>query len=134
MTTTATELLYVDTNILIYLLEKHEPYSTLVAEALEAHATGDNAFVTSTISVTEFLAGTTAANLATLRAIPRLHFVALDEALAEQAALLQRKTKGLQLGDAIHLAAALQQQAEQFFTNDKQLAGIAKAYIPVKTP
>ncbi len=125
-------LLYLDTNILIYLLERHEPHSTKVAEILETYTANDGALATSAITVTEFLAGTLSSNLAIIRKIPKLNFAILDEALAEKAALLQRKTK-LQIGDAIHLATAVQLQVEQFFTNDKQFAKIAQAYLLVKS-
>lgn len=124
--------LYIDTNILIYLLERHEPYSTKVADILDAYTKIGNVLVTSAITVTEFLAGTVSSNLATMRKVPKLRFAPLDEALAEEAALLQRKTK-IQIGDAIHLATAIQLQAEYFFTNDKQLAKTVQAYLSVKS-
>lgn len=93
----AKRLLYPDTNILIYLLERHEPHSTKVAEALEEYTAADGMLVTSTITITEFLASTLSSNLATLRRVPKLNFVTFDEALAEKAALLQCKTR-LQIG------------------------------------
>jgi len=127
----AARILYLDTNILIYLLERHESYSAKVAEDLEAY-TKTGLLGTSTITITEFLAGTVSSNLSTIRKIPKLSFLTLDEVLAENAALLQRKTR-LQIGDAIHLATAMQLQAECFFTNDKQLAKVAQAYLPVKS-
>jgi predicted nucleic acid-binding protein len=125
-----TKLLYIDTNILIYLLERHEPYGAQVADILEAHANDGGELITSTITITEFLAGTMSSNATIIHTIPRLDFVALDEALAEQAAMIQRKTN-IKIGDAIHLATAVQQQAS-FFTNDKPLAKIAKKYLSVQ--
>lgn len=125
-------MIYLDTNILIYLLEQHDTYSNLVAEALEESAKSNVTLVTSTVTVTEFLAGTAPSSLATLHKVPRLQFISLSENLAEQAALLQRENN-LQIGDAIHLATAIERQVEVFFTNDKQLAKIAKKYLVVKT-
>jgi predicted nucleic acid-binding protein len=123
-------MLYLDTNILIYLLEGHETYAEAVADTLEEYAQSGGTFITSTIAITEFLAGTGSVDLTTLRQIPRLQFVTLDELLAERAALLQKK-EGLQIGDAIHLASAIQGQAD-FFTNDKILARAAKQYMAVR--
>jgi predicted nucleic acid-binding protein len=123
--------LYLDTNILIYLLERHEPYSNLVADTLEEYTKTGGTLVTSTITITEFLAGTASSNLTILRKVPKLQLISLDETLAEEAALLQSKTK-LQIGDAIHLATALQLHAQYLFTNDKQLAKTAEAHIAVK--
>lgn len=124
-------MMYLDTNILIYLLERHDTYSELVAAALEQATKAHDSLVTSAITVTEFLAGTVSSNLGTLHKVPRLRFVSLDESLAEQAALLQRESN-LKIGDAIHLATAIEHRAETFFTNDRQLAKIAKKYLPVK--
>ena len=131
MEVTGQQRMYLDTNILIYLLEQHGTYSRQVAQALEESTQSAEKLVTSTITVTEFLAGTAASSLSTLQMIPRLLFISLDEALAEQAALLQRKNN-LQIGDAIHLATAIENQAKVFFTNDKQLAKIAQRYMNIK--
>ena len=124
-------MLYLDTNILIYLLEGHEAYAEAVASMLGEYTSSGSLLVTSTITITEFLAGTDSIGLSVLRQIPRLQFIVLDELLAERAALLKIK-EGLQIGDAIHLATAIQQEAD-FFTNDKILARAAKEYTSVKT-
>jgi predicted nucleic acid-binding protein len=121
-------VLYVDTNILIYLLEQHERFSEAVARTLE---TAGGTIVTSTITIVEFLAGTVSSSLATLQQVPRLQFISLDEHLAEQAAAVQRRN-GLQIGDAIHIATAIEQHADAFFTHDKRLAKVAAEYMAVK--
>ncbi len=125
-------MVYLDTNILVYLLEQHAEYSQQVASTLEAAAQRGETFFSSTITITEFLAGTTSSTLDTLHRVPGLHFVALDETLAEAAALLQRK-ENLQIGDAIHLATALHHKASLLFTNDRQLAKVGSTYLSVKT-
>lgn len=124
---------YLDTNILIYLLEGHQQYGSQIATALEDLTEKDNFLVTSAITVTEFLAGTTSSSLNTLQLVPKLKFVMLDEVLAEQAANLQRKHSSLQIGDSIHLATALYAQSALFFTNDKQLAKVVAEYLRVRT-
>jgi len=123
-------MLYIDTNILIYLFESHDPFSKQVARVLEEFTKANKPLVTSTITVTEFLAGTDSSNLKTLHQVPNLIIIPLNESLAEQAAILQRKFK-MQIGDSIHLATAIEQPAESFFTNDKKLASIVEKYIPV---
>jgi predicted nucleic acid-binding protein len=125
-------LLYVDTNILIYLLEKHEPYSTKAAEILDAHAAEGGKLVTSTVTITEFLAGTVSSEISTLYMVPGLEFVVLDEALAASAADMQRDSN-LRIGDAIHLATAVHMRCGHFFTNDKLLAASVHKYLPVKS-
>lgn len=128
-----TTMTYLDTNILIYLLEGHQQYGSQIATALEDLTEKDNFLVTSAITVTEFLAGTTSSSLNTLQLVPKLKFVMLDEVLAEQAANLQRKHSSLQIGDSIHLATALYAQSALFFTNDKQLAKVVAEYLRVRT-
>lgn len=123
-------MLYLDTNILIYLFELHDPYSKKVATILEEFTESGKQLLTSAITVTEFLAGTTSSSLETLHRVPRLNIIPVDENLAEQAAKLQRKNS-IKIGDSIHLATAIQQKTEAFFTNDKRLTKIVEKYIPV---
>ncbi|HET9174022.1 MAG TPA: PIN domain-containing protein [Candidatus Saccharimonadales bacterium] len=124
---------YLDTNILIYLMEGHQQYGKIVAETLEDLTVQNQPLITSSITITEFLAGTTSSSLATLQQVPKMKFIALDEVLAEQAANLQRKHHSLQIGDAIHLATAIQEHANLFFTNDKFLAKTVSNYLTIKT-
>lgn len=122
-------ILYLDTNILIYLLEDHEQQSVRVAQALDDYTkTNDGILLTSVVAITEFLVGTVSSSLETLHKIPRLIFKEFDETLAEQAGTLQRQNN-FQIGDAIHLATAISTGSEFFFTNDKQLKKVASKYI-----
>ena len=123
-------MLYLDTNILIYLFELHDPYSKKVAIILEEFTDSGKQLVTSAVTVTEFLAGTTSSSLETLHKVPKLNIISVDEKLAEQAAILQRNNN-IKIGDSIHLATAIQQKAEAFFTNDKQLIKVIEKYMSV---
>jgi predicted nucleic acid-binding protein len=123
-------MLYIDTNILIYLFELHDPYSKKVATILEEFTDSGNQLVTSAVTVTEFLTGTTLSSLETLHKVPKLNIISVNENIAEQAAILQRKNS-IKIGDSIHLATAIQQKTEAFFTNDKRLTKIVEKYIPV---
>jgi predicted nucleic acid-binding protein len=124
--------MYVDTNILIYLFELHDPYSQQVASMLEKNSQEGKLLMTSVITITEFLAGTISSTLETLRQVPNLDFITLDENLAEQSAILQRKHK-LQIGDSIHLASAIKNNTETFFSNDKQLLKVVEKYMSVRS-
>lgn len=123
-------MLYLDTNILIYLFEQHDHFSEKVADILEEYTRENRSLVTSVITVTEFLAGTNSSSLETLSQVPSLAIVNLDARLAEQAAILQRKHK-IQIGDSIHLATAIQNQTKSFFTNDKVLSKVVENYMTV---
>lgn len=122
-------MIYIDTNIFIYLFEGHKLYGNQVANALDTYKDQNKQLLTSAITVTEFLAGTNDSNLNTLRQLPNLSIVPLDENIAEQAAILQRKNN-IKIGDSIHLATALKLKAESFYTNDKELSKIVTKYIP----
>lgn len=123
-------MIYLDTNILIYLFENHASYSEKVASKMEKYVAVGEKFITSSITVTEFLAGTESSSLGTLNQVPNLTIVTLDENLAEQAAVLQRKSQ-IKIGDSIHLATALHFQSSAFFTNDKNLTKVAEKFIKV---
>ncbi len=123
-------MLYLDTNILIYLFELHDPYSKKVAIILEEFTDGGKQLITSAVTVTEFLTGTTLSSLETIHKVPKLNIISVNENIAEQAAILQRKNS-IKIGDSIHLATAIQQKAEAFFTNDKKLIKVVEKYISV---
>jgi len=123
-------MLYLDTNILIYLFELHDPYSKKVAIILEEFTDSGKQLVTSAVTVTEFLAVTTLSSLETLHKVPKLNIISVNENLAEQAAIIQRKNS-IKIGDSIHLATAISQKAEAFFTNDKKLIKVVDKYLSV---
>lgn len=125
-------MLYIDTNILIYLLEDHGQRSQQVATALKRFSKQAHPFVTSVLTITEFLAGTECTDSDILYKIPNLGFHPLDTVVAEQAARLQRQ-HDLRIGDALHLATAQTLHASRLFTNDKQLTKIASGILPVVT-
>lgn len=56
--------------------------------------------------------------------------VDLDRAVFEQATLLRAHSQ-LKTPDALHLAAAIHAGCEEFWTNDKQLVGIAEKRLKV---
>ncbi len=124
-------MIYIDTNIFIYLFEQHPDFGEKVVQTIDA-LRENNQLICSALTVTECLAQVTEVTLDTFLAMPGLHMAILDANLAAEAGHLQRETH-LRIGDAIHLATAVQYKAELFFTNDKQLAKIAAKYLAVKT-
>jgi predicted nucleic acid-binding protein len=124
-------VIYLDTNILIYLFENHPIYGEQAARTI-TKLQEEHRFTCSTITITECLAQVTDITLGTFKSLPGLSLVSLDEAVASRAACLQRETT-LRIGDAIHLATALEQKADKLLTNDKQFAKTAKKYLPIQT-
>jgi predicted nucleic acid-binding protein len=121
----------VDTAPLIYFIEDVTPYADLlhpVFDRLERHAL---AAVTSTITLAEILTKPLAdKNFTlvdeikfTLKTFSTLSMVAIDEKLAEVAALV-RARHAIRLPDALQMAAAIQGEATLFITNDKRLKNV----------
>jgi predicted nucleic acid-binding protein len=126
-------VVYLDTVILIYLLEGHPSFGQSIATELTRLESQGQTFTTSVLTITEYLAGTSETTTEALKQIQRLSFVAVDEAIATRSADLQRE-HGLKIGDAIHLATCLERGCELFFTNDQKLAKAAKDYCVVLRP
>ena len=117
-----------DTTPLIYFIEDVTPYADLlypVFDRLESHAL---AAVTSTITLAEILTKPLIdKNFSlvdeikfTIRTFSTLSMVAIDEKLAEAAALI-RARHAIRLPDALQIAAAIHGEATLFITNDKRL-------------
>ncbi|MGR9014407.1 MAG: type II toxin-antitoxin system VapC family toxin [Gammaproteobacteria bacterium] len=56
--------------------------------------------------------------------------VELDRAIFEQATLLRANSQ-LKTPDALHLAAAIYAECEEFWTNDKQLVSVAGKHLKI---
>jgi predicted nucleic acid-binding protein len=117
-----------DTAPLIYFIEDVTPYADLlnpVFDRLESHALGA---VTSTITLAEILTKPLVdKNFSlvdeikfTIKTFSTLSMVAIDEKLAEAAALI-RARHAIRLPDALQIAVAMQGEATLFITNDKRL-------------
>lgn len=126
-------MVYLDTNVIIYLLEDHPDYGRQTAKKLADLKTEGQSFIASTILATEFLAGSTATSFNDLARVTDLTFEDVSLEIARSAAIHQQE-HGLAMGDAIHLATAtILSQVSTFFTYDKQLADAAAKYLKVIT-
>ena len=117
-----------DTAPFIYYIEEVTPYADLldcVFNLVENHAVRS---VTSAVTWAEILAKPFADknfSLAdeikfALKSFASLSVVTIDEKLAEAAALIRARYT-LRLPDALQIAAALQEEATLFLTNDKRV-------------
>lgn len=119
---------YLDTNIIIYLLEGFEPHAAILSQLLQMIEEGQITCITSELTVAEVLVRpfkqdatehiktyTDALNdprLVKLKPVTYQTFV--------DAAFTRAET-GMKLPDAIHVAAALQTKCDIFLTNDKKI-------------
>jgi len=122
------KLVGADTMVFIYHLEDHPKYAPLTRFIFEAWERGENAGVTSMITLMEILVqpkragGIKAANdyRDLLLTYPNLLIAGLNAEFADIASDLRAKY-GIRTPDALQLAAALQAGADGFITNDAQL-------------
>jgi predicted nucleic acid-binding protein len=119
---------YLDTNIVIYLIEGHAPYRAALQLIDEAVAEGKVRLLTGEITLIEVLSGPLAANRmdivaryrtflendAVIELIPTVRDVYLNAAV-------YRAAHGLETPDAIHVASAIAGNCDVFLTNDSRL-------------
>ena len=116
---------------MIYFIEDVAPYADLLESVFEHLSSHRLRAVTSTITLAEILAkplaekkyGLVEEIKFTLKSFSSLAMFAIDEKLAEAAALV-RARHGIRLPDALQVAAAIQGEATLFITNDKRLQKI----------
>ncbi|MGH2483201.1 MAG: type II toxin-antitoxin system VapC family toxin [Candidatus Limnocylindria bacterium] len=121
-----------DSNILIYVIERVDPWNQVAGELVDAVESGATAATISALGLAEILSGPArAGDLAVLerydaeiRDIPGLSVESIGPDLAGDAAVI-RGVRGMSLADAVHLASARAVGATAFVTNDRRLRGSA---------
>lgn len=126
-------MIYLDTNILIYLFENHQEYASKVAAFLDENQKNDTPLITSVISVTELTAGNQNITIDTLKLLRGLKIVPVDETIASLAGDLIAQDK-MHIGDAIHFATALNAKCNAIYTNDDYLAKKASKKLKIIKP
>jgi predicted nucleic acid-binding protein len=130
---------YLDSNSVIYAVERIEPYAELLDPLWQAGVTGQLGLIASVLVLLETLVRPLRARDSLLLEVYRdllldsaeFGLVALDQSIAERAARV-RAQHGLQSADAIHAATALEQRVELFVTNDaafRRVTGLPVALL-----
>lgn len=125
-----------DTSPLIYFIERHPVYLTLMRNIIRKIDTGEIEGYTSVVTLTEVLIHPKRLQQVTLEENYRTllfksrHFelVSIDAIIAEQAAEL-RAHYNLRTPDALQIAAILSVGCQAFLTNDKRLSGMTELQI-----
>ena len=127
---------FIDTNPLIYLLGKQEPYYTKVLKFMSDCIDEDAEFYTSTITDAEFLVKPYEdKDLNQIHKyknyLSSLEFLKcfISEQVAEKAAQLRVDYPSVKLGDALQMAASIDCNCDIFLTNDKQLKQVNEAKV-----
>jgi predicted nucleic acid-binding protein len=132
-------ILYLDTNILIYVVEGHATFGLPAQVRLAtARAAGDTLMI-SDLTRMECLVGPLqagdAAREAAFQAVfatPDIQVVPITPAVCDRAALI-RATSRFKPMDALHLAAAVEHGANIFLTNDARLSSFTGLTVEVLT-
>jgi len=122
------EVLALDTPVFIYFLERHPIYFTLVKEIFTRIEKGDLQAAASSLAFTEiFVPGYRHKMYSQILDVfrlltnfPNLRFTDISPSIAREAARI-RAEYNLRTPDALHVATALDVQADAFVTNDQGL-------------
>jgi predicted nucleic acid-binding protein len=130
-------LIYLDSNIVIYLIEQPLGWGPRAAAKLAiAHANGDQ-LVVSDITRLECRIGPLISGDPALLArfdayfsAPDIQVVPVSGAVCDRAAVI-RASYHYNLGDALNLAAAVENHCSTFLTNDARLAGFPDISVEI---
>jgi predicted nucleic acid-binding protein len=130
--------IYLDTNCIIYSVERIAPYAGLLLPVWQGASAGDFLLVTSSIALLEVLVAPLRAGDGQLEAGYRqllqhsteLRLVPISDTILEGAAQI-RATARLRTPDAIHAATALSEGCTQFLTNDPAFRRVANLPVTV---
>ena len=130
------ERIFIDTNPIIYLLDKVPPFFSKVASYLLEKKRNGAEFYTSTITDAEFMVKPIMENQS--EKISLYHSFLHDfgfltcyitKEIAERSAHIRARHKGVKLADALQLAASIDCACDAFLTNDAQLKQVAEANV-----
>jgi predicted nucleic acid-binding protein len=131
-------LVFIDANVVIYSVEKIEPYRSLLQPMWEAAKAGEIALIGSELLLLETLVKPLHDQDVQLESIFRnlllasneLRLIPIDRLVLESAARL-RATVGIKTPDAIHAATALLAGTTLFVTNDLTLRRVPGLSVTV---
>lgn len=125
-----------DTNLLIYLMEKHPVYLDEVAALFKMIETGNLLAVSSILLLTEILIKPLKDNnrilisqyKAFISTFPNLKLRNVDYDISISTAKVRAKY-GLRIPDAVFIATAIEEKAEAYITNDTRLNCVKEIII-----
>ena len=132
----ASKVVCLDTAPLIYFIEGHTTYQSVLARLFDFNDKGGFSFVTSTVTLLEVLvkplregqSGIAKQYRDILTNAKGIEIIDVTAAIAEQAALLRAKYN-LKTPDAIQLATSIEGGADYFLTNDNRLKLVSEMTV-----
>jgi len=130
-------IVYLDTNIVIYAVERHPVFGVRTQARLALSLSLGDIFMISELTRMECLVGPMKTGNAALETDFRAFFTsagvrveAITGAVCERAARIRAETT-IKAMDALHLAAAVEHRADVFLTNDVRLAAFTGVRVEV---
>lgn len=138
LTLPSSGMVYVDANIIIYSIEKVQPYRTILQPLWQAVQDGVLTVLTSELTLMEVLIKPFQTNDTTMEKLfrsflssPGMQLEPINQQILDDAAKLRANTR-LRTPDALHAATALRTQCKLFVTNDRdyrQCPGLSLALL-----
>ena len=136
----ASKVVFLDTAPLIYFIEGHSTYQTILSRLFDFNGKGGFSFATSTVTLPEVLVkplregqtGVARQYRDILTTAPGIEIFDVTPVIAEQAALL-RARYNLRTPDAIQLATSIEVGADYFLTNDNRLKMVSETNVVAVT-
>lgn len=132
-------LVYLDTNIVIYFVEKHSTYWSKVNSRFSAAYAANDSLALSDLTRMECLVGPLRSGKTGLLAdfnsffhLSTVTVLSMPAAVFDRAARV-RATWGFSALDALHLAAAVEHGCGLYLTNDAQLARFTDVPVEILT-
>lgn len=128
-------LIYLDSNIVIYLIEQPPAWGPRAAARMAlVHAAGDEVWISDLTRLEARVGPLASGNHSLLARFDSffgsgIHVQQLTAAVCDRAALIRARHR-YRLGDALNLAAAVEASCGAFLTNDARLSGFPD--IPVE--
>lgn len=120
---------YLDTNVVIYLIDSRNPFHQAVRAIFDSYEPSQPVYTGSILLKMEFLAKpllavTNSLAFNSFAQALELDLIPINEVIIEGAVTLIAQNTHLKLADAIHLATAQAAGCTHFFTNDKRLPAV----------
>jgi predicted nucleic acid-binding protein len=133
------ETIFIDTAPIIYYIEAHHQFGSLVNEVVKSFLSGKLIAFTSVITLAEVLSkpiGLGKIGLAErftdfLRHGNNINLLEITADIAEKAGILRGYYRSLKLMDAIQISTALEIKADSFLTNDARLKQVSEIKVLV---
>lgn len=132
----ASKVVYLDTAPLIYFIEGHSAYHSILSDLFDFNDKGGFSFVTSAVTLLEVLVKPLRDGKTTIAKQYRdiltnaqgIDIIDITSSIAEKAALLRAKYN-FRTPDAIQLTASIEVSADFFLTNDNRLKLIGEMEV-----